>query len=356
MEGAESRRVRRGGTSLPPPPRKTARAALLKLFILDAQGGYAGEYPVDDECVIEYHDVLRAVPDAGLRDQQAVYLGEVMATAFHGDRMSLIAISKGALDPEDRMWVKATLTAAEAHLSEAAPAETEGEPAPEPPKGKESEATPSEEPSESPPDAGPDRAALESLAAALDEREARLGERERTVAEAERQAQAAGQTAEDEARKAVAEELQALKAELADARTRLEVESKRAEVERVVRIPTPVAPPPSNDDLRAELERDRKMLQRRALDLLDREEKLRAREMEIAADAEYFDRMRKENESLRTELEEAKRAAPASGDLEAVKRDLDARAKALQQRSMELMRREERLRQREQALDQVATG
>ncbi len=327
---------------MPPPPKKAARAALLKLFILDAQGGYAGEYPVDEECVVEYNDILRVVPEQGLRDQQAVYLGEVMATAFHGDRMSLITVSKGALEPEDLLWVKTTLTAAEAHLAEATPAPpAPPEPAPQ---------KPADAPPPPPQAAGPDRAALESLATALDEREKRLAERERAVAEAEERAKGAA----DEARKAVETELQTLKDQLAEARNQVEVESKRAEVERVVRVPTQVSPPPGNDELRAQLERDRKMLQRRALDLLDREEKLRAREMEVAGDAEYTDRVKKENEALQAELEELKKAAPPVGDLEAAKRDLDTRAKALQQRSLELMKREERLRKREEELARVA--
>ena len=51
---------------MPPPPyKKGVKATLHKVFILDAQGGYAGEYALDENCVVEFGDFLAAVPEAG---------------------------------------------------------------------------------------------------------------------------------------------------------------------------------------------------------------------------------------------------------------------------------------------------
>ena len=144
---------------MPPPPKKVPKTVLLKLFILDAQGGYAGEVTVDEDCVVEYGDVLAVVPETGIEDQQTVFLGESMATAYHGERLSLIAITRGPIGPDELAWVRATLTAVESYLTEAAGGEA--------------------------PAQGPDKAVLESLSSALEKREADLAEREKALAEAE---------------------------------------------------------------------------------------------------------------------------------------------------------------------------
>ncbi len=233
------------------PPKKAPKAVLLKLFILDAHGGYAGEYAVDEECVVEYGDVLRVIPEDGLRDQQTVYLGENMATAFHGETMSLVAITRGPIGPEDLAWVSATLTVTEAHLLEATETDVPGP--------------------------SPDKAVLESLSSALDKREADLAERETALADAEKRATGAA----DEARAAGEAELASLREQLAQAQAQLEQERNRAEVERVVRVPMPASPGSGMDERRLQLDKDRKMLQRRALDLLDREEKLRKEREEL---------------------------------------------------------------------------
>src|SRR3989304_6723678 len=166
-----NRRAVPGGRTLPPPLKRVEKPILLKLFLLDAQGGYAGEYAVDEECVIEYGDFLAGVPEAGLADQQSMYLGEYRATAFQGDRMSLVAISRGAPGPEELAWVTATLIAAEAQLGEhpRRPAE------------------------------GPDKAVLESLSSALDKRDVGLADREKTLAQSEERSRHAA----EEARKAL---------------------------------------------------------------------------------------------------------------------------------------------------------
>lgn len=309
---------------MPPPSKKVPKTVLLKLFILDAQGGYAGEVTVDTDCVIEYGDVLAVVPETGIEDQQTVFLGECMATAYHGERLSLIAITRGPIGPDELAWVRATLTAVESYLNE----------------------TPGDEP----PAPGPDKAVLESLSSALDKREADLAEREKALAAAE--GKAAG--AADAARETAEAELQSLRHQLAEARAQIEQERGRKEVERVVMVPTPPVPGPDIDEERRQLDRDRKMLQRRALDMLDREERLRTHEMEIASDAEYFEKVRKENEDLRAELEALKKSGPPSFDVEAAKREFDQRVKILQEKALDLLDREEKLRKRQEELEREA--
>ena len=54
---------------MPPlPPKKGVKARVYKVFILDAQGGYAGEYTMDDACVVEFAEYMAQVPEGGVAD------------------------------------------------------------------------------------------------------------------------------------------------------------------------------------------------------------------------------------------------------------------------------------------------
>jgi len=317
-----------------PPPllRKATKATLLKMFILDEHGGYTGEYVVDNECVIEYGDFLRIVPDEGLADQESVYLGEYIATALHGNRLSLVAVSKGPLTLEDLTWAKAALTVTEAHLTSAEGSRTPG--------------------------TEPDRAVIESLMSALEKREADLVAREKALQEMiERMRQEA-----EEARKPLVAELSALRAHVAELemkrteeRKQLEAENEhlRRDVEQLQR-PASSAESPSPDQ--TQFDRDGKTVQHRAVDLLDREEQLRAREAELAAEAERLDAIRKENEAVLAKLEVAKKSAPMDFDTQAARREIDTRVKILQRKALDLLDREEALRKREEDLRKVVGG
>ena len=59
-------------------------AALQKLFIIDEQGAYAGEYTVDDECTVGFDDFVTAVGEMAMGDSQTVFIGENKATMLHG--------------------------------------------------------------------------------------------------------------------------------------------------------------------------------------------------------------------------------------------------------------------------------
>ncbi len=302
------------------------------MFILDEHGGYTGEYVVDNECVIEYGDFLRVVPDEGLGDQESVYLGEYIATALHGNRLSLVAVSKGPLTVEDLTWAKAALTVTEAHLTSAEGSGTPG--------------------------TKPDRAVMESLMSALEKREADLVAREKALQEMiERMRREA-----EEAGKPLVAELNALRAHVAELEVKRTEERKQLETENehlrrdVAQLQRPASSAESPSPDQTQFEQDRKMLQHRAVELLEREEQLRAREAELAAEAEGLDAIRKENEAVLAKLEVAKKSAPTDFDTQAARREIDTRVKILQRKALDLLDREEALRKREEDLRKVVGG
>jgi len=316
-----------------PPSKRGTKATLHKLFVLDAQGGLAGEVPIDENCVVEYGEFLAALPESGLADGQSLFLSEWKATAIHGEHLSLVAISKGPLGPEEVSWAKAALLAAEAHLS--APADDGGEPAPP---------------------SGPDKGVMESLARALDEREAQLKERERVLDERD----AVTKNALEAQRQSMDARIADLRAQLESAQAQHEEDVRTLAAEREkVRTQTEAmatAPPPAKpavdsklEEDRRQLETDRKYLQKYALDVIAREESVRDRETKLEEEASKLATAREELEAVRAEAEAAK-AAPPAAEVEAWKREIEQRVKVLQQKAQELLAREERLRAREQRL------
>ncbi len=98
---------------------KPTKASLLKLFVVDNEGEYAGEYAVDSDCTVEFNDCLKAMGNTAMEDMQTVFMGELSATMLQGTNFNLVAISKGPLGSQEITWAKATLTTAEAVLSQA---------------------------------------------------------------------------------------------------------------------------------------------------------------------------------------------------------------------------------------------
>ena len=320
---------------MPPPPyKKGVKATLHKVFILDAQGGYAGEIPLDENCVVEFGEFLAAVPEGGLADEQTIFLGEWKATAINGERMGLVAISKGALGPEEVSWAKAALVAAEAQL---VVVETEDRPAP--------------------PSTGPDKGVMESLSRAITEREEQLAAREATL----REMQETTEAAVGAFRKEKEAELAELRAQLAAAHAQHEADVKalesqrealRGEMDAIAKAPKPTTPPatdPKVEAMRKQNEADRKYLQKHALDLIVREEAIRDREMKVEEETGRLAKTREELEAMRAEIQAAKQAGP-SPEEEAAKRELEMRMKILEQKSLDLLAREEKLQAREKKL------
>ena len=110
---------------------------------------------------------------------------------------------------------------------------------------------------------------------------------------------------------------------------------------------------------KAELARERKFLQRRAIDLLDREERVRDREAKI--DERQRDLMRREEDlsAREADLERQKvllaQAKPQPTEVRAesdeTRKDIERRVKIIQQKALELLDREEKLRKRAAELE-----
>lgn len=131
----------------------------------------------------------------------------------------------------------------------------------------------------------------------------------------------------------------------------------------------------SETEQQHEIEKSREFLQRKALEAVDREEKLRVRESRIQEQADLLDaranildakdrqlemdraRLEQERRDLKEERErfEAERMAPehaptpgSQAEFEDWRKDLEGRIKILQQKSLDLLDREDKLRQRDE--------
>jgi hypothetical protein len=297
-----------------PVPKSRLKSEIQKVFVLDAQGGYAGEFVVVEDCVLEFGDFLAALPERGLADRESIFLGEYRATALNGDKVSLVAITKGPVQPEEVAWGKAAFAATETLLGGAEQGTV----------------------------AGPDKAILENLAQALKKQEAQLMEREKALAAASKEVEARGRARETE--------LQDLKRRLADADAQRQ--RMHEEMARIVKAHEPGGDVAKD---RKQLEKDRKVVEQRALDLQAREEKVRQRELTAAAEHEKIENVRKENEAALAKLEAAKTPAPEF-DVEAARREIDARVKIIQKKAFDLLDREEALRKREEELRELGGG
>ncbi len=431
-----------GGLLLAAPMRKAVRAQLKKIYVLNEMGDMDGEYVLDPDCPIDYDDFLKVLPDEGIGDREALFVGEYVFTAFTRGKLVFVLLSRGQLGREDMDWTAALLSAADAHLV----AEAQAKPAPHAP----------EAPGPSP-----------EVEAALSERQAKVDAREKELAtlevqlkadqanlngRAEELARQKGQLAAladyvaqmqqglvagldrshktlemaeqiassaaesrtladtqsldrlrqqfDDERKALvaardeveakyreaAEKVRQLEAQAqasaeAVAKERAEVTAREAEAERLRGVvearvqelsqrfaamakdrivashrPTPTqAPPDEAGDLekaKAQVANERKFLQRRAVEMLDREEKVRDREMalegrEVAVAKREQDLTTKEA----TLSKVASTAAPLPADADEARKDIELRVKIIQQKALELLDREEKLRRRAAELE-----
>lgn len=423
------------------PLRKSARALLKKVYVLNEMGDMTGEYVIDVDCPIDYNDFLKVLPDEGIGDREVLFVGEYVFTAFQSGKFVFVLLSRGQLAPEDIDWTATLLTAADAHL--AAQAKTSPAPhAPEAPKpNPEIERTFAER------DARlaareKDLAKLEVQVKAaeanlkgrseeLDRQKARLtsladyvaelqggiasgvnrarkslemmeelagssepgAEDSRALGDLRRQFEAerkslegARQEAERKLREAteqigqlqakIADDQKTLEKERADAAAReTEAERLRAQIESKVQdlsqkfasmakerlvnshrsgevAPAPAVPDADLENAKAEVAKERRFLQRRAIDMLDREEKVRGREM--AVDARETDLAKREKTVAARESGAPKPEVPGPAspiDSEEARRDLDQRVKIIQQKALDLLDREEKLRKRAAELE-----
>lgn len=213
-----------------------------------------------------------------------------------------------------------------------------------------------------------------ALVAAKDELEARHRDALARIAQLEKETRDAVTTLELERSNAATRSAE-------DERVRREIETRVGDLsqrfaamakERLVASHRPPVDP--SDEVRkahegekAELARDRKFLQRRAIELLDREERVRdrgakidEREHELALRGEDIAAQEHDLESSRTLLAQLKApASPEGAETDEVKKEIDRRVKVIQQKALELLNREEKLRKRAadlEALEARLTG
>ena len=240
-------------------PQKKTIAALQKLFIIDDQGNYVGEYAVDDECTIGFDDFVTAIGDMPMGDSQTVFIGESKATMLHGAKLSIIAISKGPLNSHDLTWAKATLIAVETCLAQQPEQKTET---------ADSEETASDLKEISPDDDS--RIELEEMRKKLQEVETQL-EQERWSS--------AGKTEELRAKDDRLREMEATLSAAKEREGQLHVgmETLKADLDSMrAKIPEDFIQAQKDVEMRV------KIMQKKAFELLEREEKLRKREQELS--------------------------------------------------------------------------
>ena len=112
---------------------------------------------------------------------------------------------------------------------------------------------------------------------------------------------------------------------------------------------------------KAELAKERKFLQRRAIEMLDREEKVRAREMALDGREAAVAKHEQELGAREAALSKVVSAPPipAGAEADEARKDIERRVKIIQQKALELLDREEKLRKRAaelQALEARLSG
>ncbi len=115
---------------------------------------------------------------------------------------------------------------------------------------------------------------------------------------------------------------------------------------------TPVAATADVDTAKGELAKERKFLQRRAIEMLDREEKVRGREMTLDSREAAIAKREEEIAAREAKAAKAGPAVPAVvPDAEEARKDIERRVKIIQQKALELLDREEKLRKRAAELE-----
>src|SRR3990172_12061989 len=74
------------------PPKKVVRAQLKKIYVLNDAGDMAGEYVLDPDCPIDYNDFLKVLPEDGIGDREALFVGQYVFTAFQSGSALLLLL------------------------------------------------------------------------------------------------------------------------------------------------------------------------------------------------------------------------------------------------------------------------
>lgn len=313
-----------------PLPEKNAKSLLRKLFILDAEGAYAAEYPVDDSCEVEFEEFITALDGSSLNDMQTMKLGEHHATLLQGETLCLVAISKGPLRSVELAWSKAILSAMEGYMTQNSEAVEQPE-AVIPPEYSE-------------------------MAKKLDEREKAVQLREKAATDAEERAWKVIEQEDEtvEELKRLKQTLSVVEAKETEERARFEGEIGKLKMEiaeKDVASLDAISSMAVQDEL-DKLQMERNMLEKRAAELDAKEKDLQERESALTPTPPGKTTDRQEAGVLRNQLEAAKRSIPPF-DVEAARRELDRKATVIQEKTNELQERENRLNRKESELQRI---
>ena len=425
------------------PSRKTVRAQLKKIYVLDDHGEMTGEYILDADCPIDYDDFLKVLPPEGIGDRDSLFVGEYVFTAFQSGKLVFVLLSRGHLASEDVDWTALLLTAADSHLAPAnraaPPRTTEAKPdldkapAEREVRLKAKEKTLAEQEAKLQGESanllgrqeelnrqkagltaladyaarmqdsvtrGVSRAmktleVTEQLAASRnleskktdskttsDARQAFEQERNALLAAKNeldaRYREATSQIAkfERETREAVAnlekERVSGAARVAEEEKTRKEIETRVTEMSQRFaamakeRLVASHRGPGESEEVRktmegekGELARERKFLQRRAIELLDREERVRDREAksderehELARRMDELSTKEQDVARQKTLIVQAKTPIPdVRTQADEAKKDIERRVKIIQEKALELLDREEKLRRRAAELE-----
>src|SRR5204863_203325 len=266
------------------------------IYVLDDRGEMSGEYILDADCPIDYDDFLKVLPPEGIGDRDSLFVGEYVFTAFQSGKFVFVLLSRGHLASEDVDWTALLLTAADSHL--AAKGGT-------PVRGSESKVDS---------DKG------------LADRESRLNTKEKALAEQEAKLKA--ELANLSGRQEELNRQKAGLASLADYAARMQDSVSRG-VSRAMKTLE------MTKQLASKQARERKFLQRRAIELLDREERVRDREAK--SDEREHDLARRTDDLTtreqdvgrqKTILAQARAPAPdARAQTDEAKKDIERRVK-----------------------------
>jgi hypothetical protein len=173
--------------------------------------------------------------------------------------------------------------------------------------------------------------------------------------ERERQSNAARFADEEKMRAAIEARVQDLSQRFAQmAKERLVASHRPAEI-----APSVGVPPTSQKELetaKAEAAKERKFLQRRAIEMLDREERARDRETKVEEREKALARREQELLARESGIAKAKAAVPSvtptpAANVDEARKDIERRVKIIQQKALELLDREEKLRKRAAELE-----
>ena len=95
-------------------PTKGAHARIKKVYVVRESGEVEGEYVLDPTCALDYRDFLRVLPDKALGEGESVAVGEYVFTTLRRGRTALVVLSEGSLAPEDVEWTASLLGATRA--------------------------------------------------------------------------------------------------------------------------------------------------------------------------------------------------------------------------------------------------